>query len=516
MDRLPESLLDPHAYPHPTGAVELVETHISWVFLAGSYAYKIKKPVDLGFLDFSTLEKRWRCCKEELRLNRRLCRGIYLDVVPVVRREGRLHIGGEGETADYAVKMVRFDRTQELDRMLRSGRLEQALVEHLASKVAAFHTSLDPLPPSTPYGTADTILTPMLENFSHLEPAATDAGEGALVEQLRTWTLKRHRELVAVFARRKAAGCIRRCHGDLHTGNMVLVDEEVEVFDCIEFSRLLSCIDVASDAAFLFMDLLHAERKDLAWCFLNRWMMETGDYDAMRVVRFYTLYRAMVRAKVRAIRYSQETGEARKLALQEHRSYIGFAGRCIEDEQPYLLITTGLSGSGKTTHAAALATTLGAVHVRSDVERKRLRGLKPLESSRELPESIYTTEMSRATYNRLLEAAEAALSGGYPVIADAAFLSKKDREEFTQLAASLGCPCRILAYEAPDEVLMERVRLRSERHSDASEADEAVLLEQYARREGFSDKEELLLLKISTAGRMDPEAEGRLVTASLH
>ncbi|TCD48461.1 bifunctional aminoglycoside phosphotransferase/ATP-binding protein [Chlorobium sp. N1] len=515
MDRLPDALLDPRAYPHPAEQVEMVETHISWIFLAGAHAYKVKKPVDLGFLDFSTLERRRHCCHEEIRLNRRLSRHIYLDVVEVVRRNATLRIGGEGETVDYAVRMVRFDRSRELDRLLRQGALDTGTVRRLADTVAAFHLEQEPLSPETPFGTAEAVIKPMLENFRHLEPAASEAGEGPALERLREWTLRRHRELTAAFAERKRNGWIRECHGDLHTANMVLIEGEVEVFDCIEFSRELSCIDIASDAAFLFMDLLHGEHKKLAWTFMNGWLQGTGDFEAMRVLKFYVLYRAMVRAKVAAIRCSQEPGEQRRLAFEEHRSFIRFAETLVGCRRPALLVTTGLSGSGKSTHAAALAPVLGAVHVRSDVERKRLCGLRPLESSRELPDSIYTPEMSRRTYRRLLEAARAALEGGWPVIADAAFLRRSERQRFIELAERLGCPCRILSFEAPDEVLLARVRARSERRNDASEADEAVLMEQYGKREGFGPEEERLVVRMESGGRMDPEAEGRLVGASL-
>ncbi|NTW69401.1 MAG: AAA family ATPase [Chlorobiaceae bacterium] len=512
MEPLREALTHPEAYTHETGTIEVVETHISWVFITSTFAYKVKKPVDLGFLDFSTLEKRHHCCLEELRLNRRLCPEIYLAVVPIIRYGEQMLIddeeSGAGKIIDYAVKMVRFDRTMELDRMMASGKLTSAHIDTLSLQIASFHESLAPAPSESGFGLPENLIKPVLHNFLHMEPVLDVTGEKERIETLKEWSIQEHQERNQLFLDRKHNGSIRQCHGDMHTGNMVLWREQILIFDCIEFSDSLSIIDVISDLAFLFMDLEHAGLGALAWRLLNGYLAETGDYDALRLLRFYAMYRAMVRAKVTAIRYSQtrEESSAAK-TLEEHCSYLDLAGTYTRKNNPLLIIAFGLSGSGKSHLLTALAPEIPAIHLRSDVERKRIAGLKPLQRSKqEGTLSIYTDEISRATYTRLFDLAELCISEGIAVVIDATFLKRDRRKKFMELAAHGNTPFRILSFHAPEALLFERVQKRYHEGSDASEADSAVLKAQLASMETLSAEEEAVSISIDTSQEIDMSA----------
>ena len=507
MNQIAQALLDPRAYPHQTTPeITLVETHISWIFLTGDFAYKLKKPVDLGFLDFSTLEKRRHFCHEELRLNRRLCPDLYLDVLPVTREDGKVRIGGDGKALDYVIKMVQFDRSLELDRLLRQGELTAQQIDDAAEVIAAFHASIPQADPASPFGRPEEAIKPMIANFDLTEKVAPSENERRDIERLRKWTLGEHRRLTELLRKRKADGMIRECHGDMHTGNMVIRNGRVMIFDCIEFSPRLTMIDIINDLAFLFMDLQHAGHAELAWRLLNGWLSKTGDYNGLRVLNFYCAYRAMVRAKVTSIRLAQESDKAEIAAtLAEHRSYLRLALGYTERPEPLFLLTHGLSGSGKSTWAAKLAEAEGFIHIRSDIERKRLFGIESLDRSAEQGLDIYTPEATEQTYAAMLEAARAALAGGYPVIADATFPTQKLRKPFIELAESMGFRCRILSFHASPDELRRRVRKRHDAGRDPSEANLAVLEAQMRTTEPFDTNEKTLCINIDTEGEISIE-----------
>jgi hypothetical protein len=503
-----EALRHSEAYPHPVSAeITVVETHISWIFLTGEFAYKLKKPVNLGFLDFSTLERRKHFCHEELRLNRRLCPELYLDVLPVTESEGKLRIGGEGEAVDYVIRMAQFDRNFELDRLLRNNELTASQIDEAAAMIAAFHAETPRADPAATFGTPEVILRPMLENLDLTEEVARTIEERSDIEKLRHWTLAEHRRLSGVVRERKALGMVRECHGDLHTGNMVIRDGEIVIFDCIEFSHALSIIDVMSDVAFLFMDLEHSGHPELAWHFLNGWLSKNGDYSGLQVLRLYCVYRAMVRAKVTSIRLAQESDEEEKSkTLTEHHSYIRLALGYTQPRKPMLLITCGVSGSGKSVLSSKLADRGGFIHIRSDVERKRLFGIDSLERSDEKGFDIYTPEATQQTYAAMLDAASTALSAGFPVIVDATFPNSHRRAPFIRLARTLECRCRILCFHASREALRERVRTRHEAGSDASEADLRVLEAQLHTSAPPDGDEKALCINVNTEGKVQIEA----------
>ncbi len=503
MELLIEALSRPEAYPHATGTIEVVETHISWIFLTDSLAYKVKKPLDLGFLDFSTLEKRRHCCNEELRLNQRLCGEIYLSVVPIVRSANTFLVDAKGEIVDYAVKMVRFERTMELDRMLAKKLLNQEHIDLLSTMIARFHASLPAEPAESGFGQPENLIKPILHNFTSMEPIAAVADEVSQLEVLRSWCIREHQRLSPLFLERKRGGFIRQCHGDMHTGNMVWWRGRIFIFDCIEFNESLSIIDVISDLAFLFMDLEHGGERGLAWRLLNNYLAESGDYGALPLLSFYTVYRAMVRAKVTAIRYGQTSDqeEAKKI-LEEHRSYLQLAADFSDHTKPLLILTFGVSGSGKTCISRDIAQRVQAVHLRSDIERKRLAGLKPLERSEEKG-TLYNQEISWQTYQRLLELASLCLGERMAVIVDATFLKRSNRKLFIELAAARRVPCRILHFSASREQLFERVQQRSLADNDASDADTAVLASQLELVEPLNAEEENMAITLNTEEKID-------------
>ena len=479
------ALLGPHRYPHPAGRVELIETHISWVLLAGEYAYKLKKPVDFGFLDFTALDARRRFCEEELRLNRRTAPALYLEVVPIggTPEDPRL---GATPAIEYAVKMRRFAQDGLLDRVAKRGALTPAHVDALASAVAEFHARVERAPHDSAWGTPERVVAFAEQNFDQLDPLAAAPVDIEHLDALRTWTGHEFTERREIFVERRRAGFVRECHGDLHLGNIALIDGAPVAFDCIEFNADLRWIDVMSEVAFLVMDLLDHRLDALAWRCLDRYLELTGDYEGLAVLRFYLVYRAMVRAKVACLRAQQPGLDAAAQAgvAGEYRGYFELARRLAESARPAIVLTHGLSGSGKTTVAHSLLEQLGAIRVRSDVERKRLHGLGALTRTHaSLDTGLYGPEATRRTYDRLAAAARAIVDAGWPAIVDAASLRRADRDAFRHLAHALGVPFAIATCEAPEAVLRARVAARARAGTDASEASAAVLERQLATQE---------------------------------
>jgi aminoglycoside phosphotransferase family enzyme/predicted kinase len=479
------SLRDPRCHSHPVASVELVETHASWLLLAGEFAYKIKKPITLPFLDYGSLQKREACCRAELDLNRRLASTLYLDVVPIGGSPTQPVIGAL-PAIEWAVRMHRFEENGRLDRVAARGELKPAQLTQLAATLCDFHAAAGAAEPDTRFGEPSAVLAAARENFAELRQLLAPPAQPA-VERLAAWTEEEFARHAADFTARKDGGFIREGHGDLHLGNLVLIDGHVTPFDCIEFNEDFRWNDPASEIAFVWIDLLDHAQPGLAAWFLNAWLETGGDFAALRVMRFYAVYRAVVRAKVAALRAGQEDSEAAQPEVAAARGYLDLAWKIAVPPAtegsprgtPTLVITCGLSGSGKTTASSArlldpaLAGAGSIVRLRSDVERKRLFGLAPHENSRSAPDGgIYTPEATQRTYARLLTLARELLLSGWPVIVDAAFLKRAERDSFGALAAELGCGFGILATEAAPEELRRRLLARS---GDASEATVDVL-----------------------------------------
>ena len=497
-------LLDPRCYPHPAERVDLVETHASWLLLAGDFAYKIKKPITLPFLDYGTLERRETCCRAELVLNHRLAPDLYLDVTPIGGAPGQPKIGLL-PALEWAVRMRRFDENGRLDHLAARGELQPEQLSQLAETLCAFQQAAAVAAPQTRFGAPDQVLAAARENFVELRQLLPLAMQPQ-IEQLALWTEEEFVRRRAEFAARKAGACVREGHGDLHLGNLVLIDGRVTPFDCIEFNEDFRWNDTASEMAFVWIDLLDHRRPGLAAWLLNAWLETGGDFQALAVLRFYAVYRAMVRAKVAALRAQQEETAHGLAELDAAGGYLQLAGRIAEPPAPTLVITCGLSGSGKTTASSArLLDSNGPaagsiVRLRSDVERKRLFGLAPRDSSAStLDGGIYAADATTRTYARLYSLARDLLAAGWPVIVDAAFLRRDERSAFRTLATELGVKFRILATSAATAELRRRLMARS---GDASEATVAVLEKQLAWLEPL-DAEELATVMSPADGHIE-------------
>jgi len=496
---LVQALQDPARYPYPVTQVTLLETHISYVLLTGTFAYKIKKAVDFGFLDFSTLEQRRRFCDEELRLNRRLASQLYLAVVPISGTLCEPSIDDDGctpieaiEAIEYAVKMVEFPQSSLLDLRLARGDLSAQQIDALTDVVASFHVQAASASSGSEFGTPTVIWQMAAENFSQLLAAPCAVVDAARLATLEAWSRNEYARLEAWFDERRRAGFVRECHGDLHLGNIALIDGKPVIFDCIEFNPLLRWIDVVNEVAFLCMDLAERGRADFANRFINRYLETCGDYAGLRCLTFYLVYRALVRAKVASLRAVQETSAAAaRRQLANRAQYLAFAGRAILPRHRQLLLMHGVSGTGKTWVSQAVLEHLGALRLRSDVERKRLCGLPALARSASAVDcGRYDEATTHATYQRLVERAREVLGAGFPVLVDAACLRRWQREIFRDLAAQLDVPFRILSCRADDATLRRRIVARQRSGGDASEADLAVLDHQLQNNDALSVAEQ--------------------------
>lgn len=462
-DRLIDGLRDPVAYDHPAPRIEVLETHISGVLLAGDYAYKIKKPINFGFVDFSTLEKRKHYCEEELRLNRRFAPELYLDVVAVHGSYDSPSLKGAGAPIEYAVRMKRFDQDALLDRCIGQRDLvTAAMIETFARDVAMVHRIADVATPDMGYGTPKVVANNVKECWGPIRRAGlfeTSHGLQQLVDCINA----RAASLESCFEERLRGGNVRECHGDLHLGNLFLADSRIQVFDCIEFNPALRWIDVANDIAFCTMDLRCHGKIELAGRFRNAYLNASGDYSLLRVLRFYEVYRALVRAKVGSLRETEEEGTG----LKDASTHLDFARRLAEDRpRTPLIIMYGLSGSGKTFVSDDLLTGSEAVRIRSDIERNRLV---------EKGQHRYSNGNIETVYERLLVLAKDVIQAGYPVIVDATFLKRSRRDSFRRLADRLNVAFRIVHCVAPEPELRRRISHRAEAGTDASEAGPDVL-----------------------------------------
>lgn len=492
-------LLDPAAYPHEVGGIRVIETHISWVILTGDYAYKVKKPVALGFLDFSTLEDRRRYCEEEVRVNRRTAAALYLDVVPIASGPDGARVGAE-PAVEFAVRMRQFPHEARVDRCLRAGALGLPDMRSLAAAIARFHQDLPPRRDIDAAFEVERAVKPARNNFMHLDPAAFDDESQQRLAVIEDWTLRQAETLAPVFEGRARQGAIRECHGDLHLENLLLRDGQFIPFDALEFNQNLRWIDIANDVAFLVMDLMARGRVDLAYTVLNGWLEETGDYDSLALMRFYLVYRCMVRAVVTDIRSRQGGSQPEDSARPDAASYVKLAAELVDTPPARLFLMHGFSGSGKTWRSAQLVADLPALRLRSDLERKRLSGLAASQKAAgEIGVGLYRADVTDRTYRELARHCETGLRAGFDMIADATFLRRRHRRWFIDLAASLGATPLIVDCSAPEEVLRARITDRAARRRDASDADNAVLDHQLAHHEPLDEAERALVAEFPEA-----------------
>lgn len=497
-----DAVLRPETYLHPVTEIRMMETHISWIILTGDWAYKLKKPVDLGFVDFTTLQLRLVACHEELRLNRRTAPDLYDAVVPLCREGDQFRFNPDGQSAiEYAVRMRQFPQEALLAECLERNQLTTPLIETLARRIADLHRQAEVAATDSPFGEPDLIRGTVLVCLDEVAGTELPPALTARLQPLRKWVESEWSRLEATFQQRKQLGFVRECHGDLHLGNLVLFNDSPMLFDCLEFNAQLRWIDVCSDIGFLVMDLLDRDRPQFAWRALNAWLEQTGDYAGLEVFKFYLTYRALVRAKVAAIRLRQPILTPQEVELQHAllESYLTLATQQTRPAAGAMILMRGVSGSGKSFVARELVSMIGAVQIRSDVERKRLLGRWPNSCSDAVDESIaYCRETTERTYRRLLDLARTIVESGHCVIVDAASLERSSRDSFIALAKELGVPCVIVACEAPVPILEKRVAERRQRGEDVSDADVQILRQQLDSQQPLSDEELGLTISLNT------------------
>ena len=481
LSELIAELTDPGAYPFSVDDVEVRQTHISAVFLAGDYVYKVKKPVDYGFLDFGTLDKRRHYCEEEVRLNRRLAPDVYLGVVPVTRRDEGLCFEGDGEPIEWAVKMRRLPDEATLQHRLRNNDVDVEVMRSLGRRIAEFHANADSGPSVAEYGRFDVVAGNARENFDQSVDQIDHTVSEPVFRRLASLTedaLSGHRELISSRAER---GIPRDTHGDLRLDHVYIFSDreppdDLVVIDCIEFTERFRFADPISDVAFLVMGLNRQNRRDLGRAFLDAYLQASGDEEGRVLVPFYTAYRATVRGKVEGMKLSRDEMTDADRTTAKVKSRGSWLLALDEQESPHkrpcLLLVTGLPGTGKSTLARTLAEQTDMQVIRSDVVRKKLAGIegeKPGPST--FGEGIYTAEWNRRTYEECLRQAQQLLFQGKRVIVDANFRSEADRRMFLDAATQLGVRSGVLVCEANTEVVRERLR---KRRGDASDADWSV------------------------------------------
>lgn len=508
-----DALRDPGFYPHGPEEVREIQTHISWVFLVPPFVYKVKKPLDLGFLDFRTLEARRHFCEEEVRLNRRLCPDIYLGVVPISRRNGRFVLGDGSDVTEYAVQMRELSGGRFARDLIREGMLNEADLDRVIAKLATFYRHEVSTPDIAVWGRIDHLKISTDENFEQTEHYAGDLLGRPAFEAIRFYTERFYDQHALLLNRRRAEGRILDCHGDLHLEHIYLTEESTCIYDCIEFSARLRHIDVANDTAFLAMDLDFHDAHDLARYFIERISAELDDVELPRVVDFYKCYRAYVRAKVNSMQSSgEEIDEAdrrasRRLAERYYQLALHYA---VAGSAPLVLVVMGRVGTGKSTVAEQLARALGWDHISSDVIRKSLAGADPYRRGDERERAeLYAQESTERTYRSLIEAAIARCRESRGCVLDATFSRKSHRDSLRDALRSEDIPYCFIELTARDETIRQRLSERNGKKvvSDARLEDFEYLSAKY---EGPDDLEDAFHVRISSEQPIEETVEQTL------
>jgi aminoglycoside phosphotransferase family enzyme/predicted kinase len=470
---LVESLLRPEAYPDPVSHVELVETYISYLFLTGRYVYKVKKPVDYGFLDFTTLDQRRCYCHQEVKLNRRLSPEVYLGVVEIREQDGQYAIDGPGPTVEYAVKMLQLPRQRAMNALLREGKVSEDDIRRLAAKIADFHRRAETSPEITRQGGLEVVRQNVEENFSQTEKFVGTCLSSDAFDDLAAYSRAFLEVKEGLLRRRAREGCIRDCHGDLHTAQIFL-ENGISIIDCIEFNDRFRCSDVAEDIAFLAMDLDYYGRPDLSQLLMDTYVQESGDSGVLDLLGFFKCYRAHVRGKVTSFRLDdpalfaaekRETLASAQAYFQLARSYTQVLPR------PVMVLVAGLTGTGKSTIAQELARRWNLSYISSDITRKTLAGMAPEERRYEaFGEGIYSPEFSRQTYDAMFQQAEQHLQDGRSVALDGTFRSVAERSQAVETARRTGADAWIIECLLPEAEVQRRLERRAREGTSVSDA----------------------------------------------
>ena len=483
-------MMQPEFYPHPVKEpIQLIQTHISYVLLTGDYVYKVKKLVNLDFLDFSTLSARNHFCQEELRLNRLLAPEIYLEVLPITQQGESFILGGEGEPQEYTLKMRQFSQDALLSKMLKQGKLTPELMEQLGRIVAQVHLQAKTNDYIRSFGAIAKIKDAIKQNYQQSQKYIGSLQTQQQYEETKQFSDNFFSLQEALLNQRQENNWIRECHGDLHLDNICMWHDKIQLFDRIEFNEPFRFVDVMYDVAFLVMDLEAAGQKELANVFLNTYIEQTGDWEGLRILPLYLSRQAYVRAKINSWLWDNPTltEENKRQAATKASNYYHLAWEYTCPQPGKLIMMSGLSGSGKTTVAKQLARSLGAIHIRSDAVRKHLSGT-PLSQSGD--PSIYTPAMTQKTYGRLLELGTKLASQGFIVILDAKYDRHSLRSAVITQAQNNQIPIEIVFCTAPETVLRDRILART---GDISDATVDLLESQKKAFEAFTETEKPLV-----------------------
>ena len=487
-----KALSQASTYPHECTEIEVLETHISWIILTGKYAYKFKKPVDFGFLNFTTLALRKQYCEAELTLNARSAPDLYLGLIAICGASQSPSFNGEGPILEYAIKMNQFGKGQLFKELHLANQLTFEHIDTLAEQVSEFHDDIRTADKLSEYGTPDQVYAPMQQNFEQIRDLISDKQQLNQLEQLEIWATSTFERLAPLLLKRKKSGFVREAHGDMHMGNITLFKQRVTLFDCIEFNEDFRWIDVISDIAFLVMDFEAHDLPHYANRFLNMYLEQTGDYASLKLLSFYKAYRAVVRAKIALLsRLSPDISDVQKKEfMRQYEQYINLAESYSALPNRFLLIMNGVSGTGKSTIALRLVDRLGPIRIRSDVERKRLYGIAPNDHPSPIEAAlIYNENATKKTYNILTTLCAEILDSGLSVIIDATNLRQWQRDVIQTVANERGVPSCIAFCEASMSVIQKWTQKRAMEGVDASDADLNVVFKQIKTLEPLNEEE---------------------------
>lgn len=500
-----EFLSKPTSYPHKTEeTIQVIQTQMSLVFLTGDYVYKVHKPVDLGYVDYTTLSKRRYFCEQEVKLNRRLSPELYYGVLPItVNQDGSLELDGQGEPIEYAVKMKTLPQDKMLDKLLASDSVTPDMMVKVATKVSDFHKKAVFSEEIAKVASLDTLTFNAEENFQQLSPYIGRVFSQKQLDRIASFTrtfLKDHADL---FNKRIRDNRIKDCHGDLHSQHICFTDP-ISIYDCIEFTDRFRYVDVAAEVAFLCMDLDHSGHADLSKAFLDAYIADSKDEEIRLLTDYYLCYYACVRAKVNCFQLDDPlvSAEAKEKCRATAKSYIDLACAYI-NKKPLLFINYGTTGCGKSTLSRELARHMGLTYLSSDITRKRLANVALDDHHyKKLNADLYSPEMTVATYNALYENADAALTSGRSVVLDAAFLKKSERDAAISIAEKNGAVYYILQYPTTEEETVKNLQKRSQ-EKDASDGTYEIYLMQVASLEPLTDTEKEHSIVIDHSGSLD-------------